>query len=172
MLEPWKLPLVLNKFCHFQMTTTKDPKDAAEPRSIFPSPPKTLSRVTHCTSDVLLLKLVVQGTNRVWGEWTGSIFASCFAQCSGRFLESLAGNLLTLRICQIWLHRQEEEESISLTLTHLVLLLNLAAYCCILCCWIQTQRQKMVGSLSKKTISELLLKEEKTEEKRGKYLIN
>ena len=26
------------------------------------SPPKTLSRVTHCTSNVLLLKLVVQGT--------------------------------------------------------------------------------------------------------------
>ena len=65
------------------------------------SPPKTLSRVTHCTSNVLLLKIVVQGTNRVWGEWTGSIFASCFAQCSGRFLESL-----------LWLGKNNKKEKI------------------------------------------------------------
>ena len=44
-----------------------------------------------------------------------------------------AGNLLTLRICQIWLHSLEEEELISVVLTYLVLLPNLAAYCCILC---------------------------------------
>ena len=70
----------------------------------------------------------------------------------------LAGNLLTLRICQIGLHRLEEEELISAALTYLVLVPNLAANCCILCCCIQNQRRKRVGSLSTKKTSELQIK--------------
>ena len=52
----------------------------------------------------------------------------------------LTQTFLTLRISQIWRHRIEEKELFYLSLTCLLLLPNFAAYCCILCCWIQNLR--------------------------------